>query len=191
MPSDEQQIAADDDDERGPRQPVVDEEHDHGDVDHQPVGERVGVLPELRLDVVAAREPTVDLIGDSGDPRRRSPQASCGRRRRARAAPRTRARARSARSSARSAAGRAARRLRGRSLHKDSDGPSPGTETIPGESRCDRDLLPARLRRRPLACASSARCADGARAATSGRGARRCSPRPPARRRRRSAASTS
>ena len=36
-----------------------------GDVDHQPVGERVGVLPELRLDVLASREPTIHLVGDA------------------------------------------------------------------------------------------------------------------------------
>ena len=42
-------------------------EHDHGGVDHQAVGERVGVLAELGLDVPAAGEPAVDLIGDSGD----------------------------------------------------------------------------------------------------------------------------
>ena len=42
-------------------------EHDHRRVDHQPVGERVGVLSELRLDVPAPREPAVDLVGDRGD----------------------------------------------------------------------------------------------------------------------------
>ena len=49
-------------------------EHDHRGVDHQPVGERVGVLPELGLDVPAAGEPAVDLVGGTGnreDDRRR------------------------------------------------------------------------------------------------------------------------
>ena len=55
-----------------------DEQHD-GDVDHQPVGERVGDLPELGLDAPAAREPAVELVGDRGDARRRSPRASSGR----------------------------------------------------------------------------------------------------------------
>ena len=36
-------------------------------VDHQPVGERVGDLAEARLDVPAAREEAVDLVGDAGD----------------------------------------------------------------------------------------------------------------------------
>ena len=34
--------------------PVGDHEQDHGRVDHQPVGERVGDLPEVALDVPAA-----------------------------------------------------------------------------------------------------------------------------------------
>ena len=40
-------------------------------VDHQPVGERVGDLSELGLDVPAAREEAVDLVGhpcDEEDP---------------------------------------------------------------------------------------------------------------------------
>ena len=50
------------------------DEEDHGRVDHQPVGERVGDLAELRLDLPAAREPAVHLVGDAGvgeDDRRR------------------------------------------------------------------------------------------------------------------------
>ena len=43
------------------------------------------------------------------------------------------------------------------------------------ESRCDRAPRPPRLRQRPLATRSSARCAGAPRAATSGPGARRCS----------------
>ena len=43
-----------------------DEEDDRG-VDHQPVGEWVGHLAELRLDLPAAREPAVHLVGDAGD----------------------------------------------------------------------------------------------------------------------------
>ena len=39
------------------------EEHDC-DVDQEPVGERVGDLPELRLDMPAAGEVAVDLVGD-------------------------------------------------------------------------------------------------------------------------------
>ena len=61
------EVAAEDDHEPGPRQPVVGEEQDHGRVDHQPVGERVGELPEARLDVPAAREEAVHLVGDPGD----------------------------------------------------------------------------------------------------------------------------
>jgi hypothetical protein len=41
----------------------VPEQHDD-DVDQDAVGERVGDLPEGRLDVPAAREEAVDLIGD-------------------------------------------------------------------------------------------------------------------------------
>ena len=40
---------------------------DHGGVDHQPVGERVGELPEVRLDVPATGEKAVHLVGDPGD----------------------------------------------------------------------------------------------------------------------------
>ena len=43
------------------------DEQDDGRVDHQPVGERIGDLAELGLDVPAAREPAVDLVGDAGD----------------------------------------------------------------------------------------------------------------------------
>ena len=55
-------------DERGPGQPVVREEEDDGGVDHQPVGERIGELAELGLDLPPARQPAVDLVGDPGDP---------------------------------------------------------------------------------------------------------------------------
>ena len=77
VPADEQSVPGQHERERGPGQAVMDgDEEDDGGVDHQPVGERVGDLAELRLDMPAAREPAVHLVGDAGD-RRRSPQASC------------------------------------------------------------------------------------------------------------------
>ena len=63
----QEHVAPDDDGEAHPGKPVVDGEEDHGCVDHQPVGERVGELPETRLDVPAAREEAVHLVGDRGD----------------------------------------------------------------------------------------------------------------------------
>ena len=69
------------DQQRDPRQAVGVPEQDHRRVDHQPVGERVGDLAERRLDVPAAREEAVDLVGDAGGAEERSPPASCGRRR--------------------------------------------------------------------------------------------------------------
>ena len=63
----QQEVARDDDDEARPRQPPVRDEEDHGGVDHQPVGERVGDLPEARLDAPAPGEEAVDLVGDAGD----------------------------------------------------------------------------------------------------------------------------
>ena len=48
-------------------QPVTRAEQDDRDVDHQPVGERVGELAELGLDLPAPREPAVDLVGDPGE----------------------------------------------------------------------------------------------------------------------------
>ena len=60
--------------ERHPRQPVEGDEHHDGGVDHQPVGERVRHLAELRLDVPAPGEVAVELVGDrreaEDDPRR-------------------------------------------------------------------------------------------------------------------------
>ena len=56
-------------------------EQDDGGVDHQAVGERIGDLAELGLDVPAAREPPVDLVGDAGDAeddRRRPAVAAVG-----------------------------------------------------------------------------------------------------------------
>ena len=44
-------------------------EQDHGHADHQPVGERVGDLAERRLDVPAAGEPAVELVGGGGSPK--------------------------------------------------------------------------------------------------------------------------
>ena len=70
------------DQERRPRQPAGVEQQEHGRVDHQPVGERVGELAERGLDVPAAREVAVDLVGDPGDRRRRSRRATSSRRRR-------------------------------------------------------------------------------------------------------------
>ncbi len=61
-------VPADDHGESDPRQPVVVREEDHGGVDHEPVGERVGDLPEMRLDVPAPGEVAVHLVGDAGDP---------------------------------------------------------------------------------------------------------------------------
>ena len=56
-------------------------EQDDRGVDHEPVGERVGDLPELGLDVPAAGEEAVDLVGDRRRARRGSRPSSCGRRR--------------------------------------------------------------------------------------------------------------
>src|SRR4051794_9224229 len=54
--------------EREPGQtPGVDQQQHRG-VDHQAVGERIGDLPELRLDVPAPREKPVDLVGHARDP---------------------------------------------------------------------------------------------------------------------------
>ena len=44
---------------------LEDEENDRG-IDHQTVGERVGDPAEVGLDVPAAGEPAIDLVGDSG-----------------------------------------------------------------------------------------------------------------------------
>ena len=52
--------------ERDPRQAADAPEQDHGHVDQQAVGERVGDLAERRLDVPAAGEEAVDLVGDRG-----------------------------------------------------------------------------------------------------------------------------
>ena len=75
------EIAADHHDEARPRHVVGHEEEDHGRVDHQPVGERVGHLAELRLDPPATRQEAVDLVGDAGDaeddPRRPAVTAVC------------------------------------------------------------------------------------------------------------------
>ena len=68
------------DQQREPRQAAGVDEQDHRAVDHQPVGERVGDLPERRLDLPAPREVAVDLVGHPGDRRRRSPPATTGRR---------------------------------------------------------------------------------------------------------------
>ena len=50
-----------------PGQLALEREQDRGRVDHQPVGERIGELAELRLDVPAASEKAVDLVGHAGD----------------------------------------------------------------------------------------------------------------------------
>src|SRR5919108_3231259 len=42
-------------------------EEDHGGIDHQTVGQRVGDLAKGRLDFPAPREPAVDLVGDARD----------------------------------------------------------------------------------------------------------------------------
>ena len=47
-------------------QPVGNEEHDHRRVDHQAVRERIEDTAEVGLDVPAAREESVDLVGDAG-----------------------------------------------------------------------------------------------------------------------------
>ena len=64
--------------ERHPRQPVERDEHDDGGVDHQPVGERVRDLAELRLDVPAPRQVAVELVGDRRERRRRCPAGQLG-----------------------------------------------------------------------------------------------------------------
>ena len=57
-------------------------EEDDRDVDQQPVGKRIGDLPELRLDVPAPGEEAVDLVGDRGrgEEDRGSPAAPVDRR---------------------------------------------------------------------------------------------------------------
>ena len=56
-------------------------EQNHGHVDQQPVGERVGDLPELGLDVPAAGQEAVELVGDRGgrEEDRRGPAVAVGR----------------------------------------------------------------------------------------------------------------
>ena len=66
-PASSSEVAHGDHDEGRPGQPVVRDEQDHRGIDHQPVGERVGELAEPRLDVPAAREEAVHLVGDAGD----------------------------------------------------------------------------------------------------------------------------
>ena len=63
-----QEHVAEENHECDPREAVERDEHDHGDVDHQPVGERVGDLAERRLDTPPSREPAVELIRDRGGP---------------------------------------------------------------------------------------------------------------------------
>ena len=68
VPADEKSIPRDDEGEGDPRKAVVDcDEDDHGRVDHEAVGERVGDPAEGGLDVPAAGEPAVDLVGDPSD----------------------------------------------------------------------------------------------------------------------------
>ena len=80
VPADEQRVTREDDASaaHGSRSSMP--EQDHRGVDHQPVGERVGDLAELRLDVPAAREPAVDLVGDAGDAEDDRRRPSCARR---------------------------------------------------------------------------------------------------------------
>ena len=68
------------DQQRDPRQPVDVPEQDHRHVDQEPVGERVGDPAERRLDVPAAGEEAVDLVGDRRRRRRARRPASSGRR---------------------------------------------------------------------------------------------------------------
>ena len=134
-------------------------EHDHRGVDHQPVGERVGVLAELRLDVPAAREPAVDLVGDRRRRRRRSPRPSCARRRPCET--RTTKTGISTNRAIVSAFGSCAAARNGAGRHADKDSRRVAR---------DRSTLPG-LRQRALATPSSAPCAAAPRAATSGPGA--------------------
>ena len=76
---DEQQKVTERDEERHPGKPARVPEQDDGRVDQQPVGERVGDLPEGRLDAPAPREEAVDLVrhrGGAEDDRRRPAPAS-------------------------------------------------------------------------------------------------------------------
>ena len=66
-PTNSSRSRASDHHEPEPGQTAVGDEQDHRGVDHQPVGERVGDLPEARLDMPAAREEAVDLVCDAGD----------------------------------------------------------------------------------------------------------------------------
>ena len=67
VPGDEQHVTQDDDHRPHPRQLALEREQDRRGVDHQPVGERVGDLAELRLHVPAPREEAVDLVGHPRD----------------------------------------------------------------------------------------------------------------------------
>ena len=80
VPADEQRVPREDEGERRPRQPVMDEdEQDDRRVDHQPVGERVGDPAERRLHAPAASEPAVELVGHARDARTGWRRASCSR----------------------------------------------------------------------------------------------------------------
>ena len=68
IPADEQGIPREHEGQRRPGQAVMDDdEEDDCRVDHQPVGERIGDLPERGLDAPPAGEPSVDLIADPGN----------------------------------------------------------------------------------------------------------------------------
>ncbi len=62
----EHEVAGENDDRRDRRQPSGRPHEDDRSPDHEPVGERVGHLSEARLDVPAAREPAVQLVGEGG-----------------------------------------------------------------------------------------------------------------------------
>src|SRR5205807_8444876 len=59
------EVATENDAQTGPRHVVRDEEEDHGGIDHQPVGERIGYAPELGLDPPAACKEAGDLVSDT------------------------------------------------------------------------------------------------------------------------------
>ena len=67
VPADEQRVTQEDDHRARPGKLALQREQDRRRVDHQPVGEWICELPELRLDVPAAREEAVDLIGHARD----------------------------------------------------------------------------------------------------------------------------
>src|SRR5262245_39838662 len=146
--------------ERDPGQAACMPEQDHGRVDHQAVGERVGDLSELRLDVPTPREPAVDLVGDASHP-------EDDRRRPAVTAVRCEQQDDEDRNQNQAADRKEIRNRCQRGGHYAS-GHAERIRRWPSRSRFRGSLTPTATR-------FSGRCAAGARGTTSGPGASQCS----------------